>query len=300
MPESLQQAFSGVRQRAALAARAALGPLDAPEPVRDTSGRDAAAEPPQPEPILEVDPSVPRADRLVESPVFILASMRSGSTLLRMLLNSHSRIRAPHELHLQTLAVMPRPEFSERALHALDLERAELEHVLWDRIFDIELRRSGKETFVEKTPGNAWLWKRLSHAWPKARFIILLRHPAAVMTSAYVPQGKGRAGAHVLKYARPVEEARRCLENAITVRYEDLTSDPEAVTKRLCAWLGHDWEPGMLDYGARDQGPDSAHMGDRSEKIRAGTIAEARIPANGIDRIKNPDLRAIAEAWGYT
>jgi len=40
-------------------------------------------------------------DRLVAAPVFILCTLRSGSTLLRVLLNSHSQIHAPHELHLR-------------------------------------------------------------------------------------------------------------------------------------------------------------------------------------------------------
>src|SRR3954467_12084339 len=39
-------------------------------------------------------------DRLLEQPVFVLSSIRSGSTLLRVLLNSHTAIHAPHELHL--------------------------------------------------------------------------------------------------------------------------------------------------------------------------------------------------------
>src|SRR3712207_4275572 len=40
-------------------------------------------------------------DRLVTAPTFVLCSVRSGSTLLRVLLNSHSQIHAPHELHLR-------------------------------------------------------------------------------------------------------------------------------------------------------------------------------------------------------
>ncbi|XDO64283.1 sulfotransferase [Streptomyces sp. RLB1-33] len=47
----------------------------------------------------------PPAPRLVDSPVFVLSSVRSGSTLLRVLLNSHSQIRAPHEMHLRTVHV---------------------------------------------------------------------------------------------------------------------------------------------------------------------------------------------------
>ena len=42
-----------------------------------------------------------KADRMVRAPVFVMCTLRSGSTLLRVLLNSHSRIHAPHEIHLR-------------------------------------------------------------------------------------------------------------------------------------------------------------------------------------------------------
>jgi sulfotransferase family protein len=41
----------------------------------------------------------------------------------------------------------------------------------------------------------------------------------------------------------------------LAVRYEDLTTDPEQVTGQVCRYLGVDWTPAMLDYGATQQGP---------------------------------------------
>ena len=48
------------------------------------------------------------ADRLVTAPTFILSSVRSGSTLLRLLLDSHPDICAPHEMHLRGIGVWTR------------------------------------------------------------------------------------------------------------------------------------------------------------------------------------------------
>src|SRR3954470_10054533 len=61
--------------------------------------------------------------RLVRSPVFVLSSVRSGSTLLRVLLNSHSQIRAPHELHLRTLQVRRNGNCGMETANGLDLDR---------------------------------------------------------------------------------------------------------------------------------------------------------------------------------
>ena len=41
--------------------------------------------------------------RLVPQPVFLLSYLRSGSTMMRMVLNSHSQICAPLEMHLRAL-----------------------------------------------------------------------------------------------------------------------------------------------------------------------------------------------------
>ncbi len=130
------------------------------------------------------EPPVPRsAHRLVPEPVFVISSVRSGSTLLRVLLNSHPQIRAPHEMHLRTLAVDLTKPYTSKAMDQLDLDQSELEYLLWDRILHRELVRSGKQIIVDKTPGNAGFWERLAAGWPKARYIFLLRHPASMVSS---------------------------------------------------------------------------------------------------------------------
>jgi sulfotransferase family protein len=129
------------------------------------------------------DDSASSRKRLVETPVFILSPMRSGSTLLRVVLNSHSMIRAPHELHLRTLEVHFTEFYTQLAVEKLGLDKSELEYLLWDRLLHYELTCSGKQIIVDKTPGNALIWRRLRECWPKARYIFLLRHPASVLTS---------------------------------------------------------------------------------------------------------------------
>lgn len=240
-----------------------------------------------------------RATRLVESPVFVLSSVRSGSTLLRVLLNSHSRIRAPHEMHLRTLHVHYARPFAADAMRELRLDRHELEHLLWDRVLHLELERSGKPIIVDKTPANTHMWRRLRRAWPKARYLFLLRHPAAVATSLYhrrADPDPEEILAEVTGYAESLDEARRELAGH-TVRYEELTAEPERVTQELCAYLDVPWEPGMLAYGERDHGTFRPHIGDWSEKIRSGRVQPAR---HGDGRVGiTPRLRELAAAWGY-
>lgn len=241
----------------------------------------------------------PRAPRLVEAPVFVLSSVRSGSTLLRVVLNSHSQIRAPHEMHLRTVHVHLSRDFTADAMKALELDKAELEHVLWDRLLHLELTRSGKRVIVDKTPPNTLIWPRLHRCWPNARYILLLRHPGAVvqsLTSRRTDPDHEAIRAEVLSYSEKLEEARQNLPVHV-IRYEELTAEPEKVTRGICDHLGLDWEPGMLDYGTKDHGTFRPQLGDWSTTIKSGRIQPARA-ADPTAELP-PRLQELAESWGY-
>ncbi|WP_409468293.1 sulfotransferase family protein [Streptomyces sp. HC307] len=241
----------------------------------------------------------PRAPRLVDSPVFVLSSVRSGSTLLRVLLNSHSRIRAPHEMHLRTVHVQLTRSFSAEAMKALELDKTELEHLLWDRVLHLELTRSGKDVIVDKTPPNTLIWPRLHRYWPNARYILLLRHPGAVIASLTERRRDPdlqSIHAEVLGYAEKLEEARRSLDTHV-ITYEELTAEPEQTMRGLCEYLGVEWESGMLDYGSRDHGTFRPQLGDWSSTIKSGRIQPAR-PADPSTELP-PRLAELAKAWGY-
>lgn len=246
------------------------------------------------------DPYVaPPAPRLVDSPVFVLSSVRSGSTLLRVLLNSHSRIRAPHEMHLRTLHVHLSRDFTADAMEALELDKDELEHVLWDRLLHLELTRSGKDVIVDKTPPNTLIWPRLHRCWPDARYIVLLRHPGAVvasLTERRTDPDLEEIHAEVLGYSEKLEEARRHLD-AHVITYEELTAEPEKVTRGICEYLGVPWEPAMLDYGSKDHGTFRPQLGDWSSTIKSGRIQPARCADSTAEL--PPRLAELARAWGY-
>lgn len=245
-------------------------------------------------------PEDPAVDRLLRRPVFIMCPVRSGSTLLRLLLNAHSELHSPHELHVRRLEVRCSTKLAEQSMEALGLDRGDLEHLLWDRVMHRELVKAGKSTIVEKTPSNAFVYQRIAACWPDARFIFLLRHPASIAKSWYEASPDTRdpevAMFDSLRYMRAVERARKGLTGH-TVRYEELTEDPESALKRICSFLEVDWEPAMLDYGSKTGGELQKGLGDWKDKIRSGRVQPGRsLPER--EEIPEP-LRQISEAWGY-
>ncbi|MGH8883705.1 MAG: sulfotransferase family protein [Egibacteraceae bacterium] len=238
-------------------------------------------------------------DRLVPSPVFIFSPVRAGSTLLRCILGSHSRIHAPHELHLTGLTVHASDELTRRALDMLGMTTRDVEHLLWDRMLHHELVRSGKQVLVEKTPDHVLSWRRIAECWPAAKYIFLIRHPAQIAASLSRVFEESLAITEVLKYAHAMDEARAELVGP-TIRYEDLTARPAEVTSQLCAFLDVPWEPEMLDYGRFDHGPFdhgpfAPGLGDWSESIHSGRIQPPRPMSSKIPNA----LKACCQSWGY-
>ena len=89
-------------------------------------------------------------DRLLEQPGFVMCTLRSGSTLLRVLLDSHSQIHCPHEIHLRYLGVDLETKWVERSMKEMGLDEERLEYLLWDRVLHRELTGSGKPRLVDQ------------------------------------------------------------------------------------------------------------------------------------------------------
>lgn len=229
----------------------------------------------------------------------MLSSVRSGSTLLRMMLNSHSAIHAPHELHLGSLHVSLGNRWVASAMDELMLDAPQLEHLLWDRLLHRELTRHGKTVLVNKTPSDAFRWRRILQCWPDASFIFLLRHPAATAESwsrAHPDWPAEQVQNDVLRYMVAVEGART-EHGGLTVRYEDITLDPEREMRRICEFIGVAYEPAMVDYGSGEHGSFKRGLGDWSERIQSGKV----LPVEQLPAAEDipPRLMDISVQWGY-
>ena len=237
-------------------------------------------------------------DRLVERPGFVMCTLRSGSTLLRVLLDSHSQIHCPHEIHLRYLSVNLDAKWAEGSMKEMGLDQRRLEYLLWDRVLQRELASSDKPRLVTKTPNDVFIADRIMECWPDAKLVFLLRHPAAIVRSRKNVQQEGADQDKnvdlIRRYCEALEAARQAYPG-VTIRYEDLTTDPEATLRRVCGHLEVQFEPGMLSYGEQDHGRYKVGLGDFKDKIKTGQVQPADPPP---DEIPEP-LRPIAATWGY-
>jgi hypothetical protein len=211
-------------------------------------------------------------DRLI----FLIGAPRSGTTLLARMLSSHSQVYGRAEPHLITpiahlgyfgnVQKAPFDPFNaEQAIKEIvsEIPRGEAGYLDALRAYTdalyaqmLELAPAGKTYFLDKTPAYGLVLPFLTKLYPKAHYVVLTRHPLAVLSSyaesffdgdyevainhnpilqRYVP-----ALAHMVR-EKPVP--------LVWVKYEELVKEPEAQFRRVCEHIGIPFEEKAIAYG---------------------------------------------------
>jgi hypothetical protein len=202
---------------------------------------------------------------------------RSGTTLLRLMLDSHPELALPpetgflpaiherrEELDAETLAdlLVAAPQWPDFHLDEAEL-RAELRRLrpfsaaAGARCFyRLYARRFGKCRWGDKTPVHGRHMPAIQELLPEARFVHLIRDGRDVALSLrplwFAP---GQDARTLARYWRDgIEAARRDaprLRHYIEFRYEELTAEPERVLTGVCDFLELSYTREMLAYPAR-------------------------------------------------
>ena len=270
--------------------------------------------------------------------LFLIGAPRSGSTLTARMLGAHPAIFAPPETHLLTplahlgfYASVEKapydPIITRQGAHELvrTLPGGEADYLAAlracsDAVYERLLQASGRALLLEKTPAYALVLDFVAKLYPEAKYLVLTRHPLAVWSS-YVEsffdgdhdaahQNNPLLERYVPAIARFLREEQVPL---LHVRYETLVEEPEAEMRRVCAFLGIDFVPGMVEYGSEGEAPGkvAAGLGDpitvgRETRPTTKSVAKWAAGMAGdptrlaqarqiLDQLLDEDL----ETWGY-
>ncbi len=241
---------------------------------------------------------------------FIVGVGRSGTTLLRLMLDAHPQLAIPPETHFvppllesfERLRVSP-----ERAMDAvvdapssgwedLGLPADEMLDALCalkplnspDAVrafYRAYASRHGKPRYGDKTPRYVTRMKRIAGALPEARFIHVIRDGRDVLLSLNKRLVELRDSEPVpverfaRRWRRRVKNAHRAeLGDRYTeLRYEDLVTDTEPTLRRVCALIDLEFDPVMLDY--------HEHAAERLEEMNRDRAREGRRVVSGAERM---------------
>ncbi|MDQ3877791.1 MAG: sulfotransferase, partial [Actinomycetota bacterium] len=208
-------------------------------------------------------------------PFFIVGSARSGTSLLRLMLNAHPDIAVPSESRfivelwpgVDDIAVEEfLAELSEHRLFALwgisiEAVRSEIGVSRRCRYSDAVAGAyrafaavHGKSTWGDKTPRYVEHIPFLAKLFPTSRFIHLVRDGRDVALSyANVPFGPKTVARAALLWSQRVEMGIRdgrplAPQRYLEVKYEALIAEPEPELVRLCDFLTVEFSPDMLDH----------------------------------------------------
>src|SRR5215213_3188418 len=116
--------------------------------------------------------------------------MGSGTTLLRLMLDSHEHIAIPHETGFmrayKSMKFIPFKWTGRNWAKRLGWTPEELDEELrafFDRVFMRYAAEQGKQRWGEKTPLHTWHVEAMARLWPDAVFVGLVRHPGASTAS---------------------------------------------------------------------------------------------------------------------
>jgi Sulfotransferase family len=225
-------------------------------------------------------------------PILIIGAMGSGTTLLRLMLDSHPHIAIPPETGFMRAynahQFIPFKWSGRNWAKRLGWSREELDGELaqfYERLFMRYVEHHGKRRWGEKTPLHTFHIDDMARLYPESVFVGMVRHPGGAVASCMSRFGHSfdRATYHYLRYTKEIaRQAARYGDRFAVLRYEDLVLQPERSMRELLAWLGEPWSDEVL-----------AHHTIQSS--RGGTMK-----AEGKNRVDEPIDVSRIEKWTRT
>ncbi len=217
-------------------------------------------------------------------PIFMIGIQRSGSNLLRLMLNESSEIAAPHPPHIlqRMMPLVPRyGDLNRKKAFSLLVDDVcrlvESNPVPWEgvvlnrgdvaarcrkrnlvavfgAVYDVVAEAWGAKTWCCKSLANIYYLPEIKDYFTGAKYIYLYRdgRDVAVSFSKAVVGEK-----HFYHIAKEWNEAQQLALNFrkkipekrfFNLSYEDLTTETEKTVRALCGFLGVGYKPSMLEF----------------------------------------------------
>jgi hypothetical protein len=213
----------------------------------------------------------------------IVGSPRSGTTLLRFMLDAHPDLAIPPETGFLALARRFSGENEKLRLEFFETLRSfppdapawedfgVEDDEFWAALLEVEpftvpegyrafyrsyAARFGKGRWGDKTPMYCLHMPTIAAVLPEAHFLHVIRDGRDVALSLrhlWFSPGPGMdAQAHHWRSCVTTARAQAAtLDNYLEIRFEDLVGEPERVLLTICEFVGLSWAPEMLEYYTR-------------------------------------------------
>jgi hypothetical protein len=236
---------------------------------------------------------------------FVVGVNRSGTTLLRMMLDAHPQLTMPPETHFvpELIDVVESGGATPEALLATITKQREwgdfglTEQQLLDAFarldpltagdalrsfYGLYAERVGKPRWGEKTPIYVKSVRKIHGALPEARFVHVIRDGRDVALSIRDRAVKEHPIDTIAeRWVRRIGQARRQSKKLpagiyTEVRYEQLILETEPTLRRICEFYELPWDDAVLDY--------HRHSSERLEEMKRELPADGRRTTLSVER----------------
>lgn len=241
--------------------------------------------------------------------IFMIGTQRSGSNLLRLMVNQAPTIAAPHPPHILERFTPLLPAYGDLQVESNfqrlvdDVVRlVEVNPVSWGVTFDrAAIRRRCRDNSLVAVFGAVmdhmaeshgkpdWMCKSLAnvHFLPEieryfgedARYLYLYRDGRDVCLSFLKAVVGEKTAYHVASQWHTEQQlALECGRRVpgsqyLALSYEELTTNPESTLKLLCRWLCIDFNPAMLEFHESEEANKTAASGKLWENVKKPVMA---------------------------
>lgn len=269
----------------------------------------------KPKLVHQTKPVILSDENVCENPVFLIGIHRSGTSLIRRIINSHSNIACPPEtFFLEHFSQILRDHNTYAGLRGVGVDELDVPREIgrWaSRHHEAFRLAEGKSRWADKTPQYIGILPEISEMFgDRTQYIMIFRHPLDVVYSIF---NRGWSFGEydsdpLVSTAKYVKDSlykqmsfiEKNSDKCFHLKYESLMKDPVAVLKAVCAFLNEPWEPSLLKFN------DFNHGFGTEDPIVRGTCGFAPSHDNWkslkheqLDLIL-PHLEAVAEELGYS
>ena len=210
-----------------------------------------------------------------QQPVFVTGLPRSGTTLVEQIVASHPDAASVGELEL-----IPALKQSLVSLQSRDINRCAQ---AW--LAAIPAANSCQARIVDKSISTALHTGLAVLMFPKARLVFVRRHPMDIYWSAYREMFGANAVtftyspemlARRIKFSEHIMSLwqQRLPERILTVRYEDIVMNTEALTRKIIAHTGLEWSEECLSFHKSNTVVRTASMAQVREPVYKSSIGK--------------------------
>jgi Sulfotransferase family len=276
------------------------------------------------------EPQIPAARTagrlLLDAPVVVLAGARTGSTLLRFILDSHPALACPPETNITRTAqqLMATWAMLSNARDEVPLAGLTAVRGLLDEMFSTYLTARGKRRWCDKSLGTAEVAEKFLVLYPQTRFLCLYRHCMDVIASGieacpwglagygfdpYVSNSPGNNAAALAHYwadhaTASLEFERAHQEICLRVYYEELVSEPEATAEKIFSFLGAEPAPGIsaacFAVGHEQAGPGDYKIWSTANVTTGSVGRGVSVPTSVIPAPLRGAVNQLLGELGYT